>query len=220
MMTRAENDKSRTQPSKASGTTTFRAEIDSREQLIADAAAGPIITNAIVLGQFIKGTVGEIQVDAITAALAKSAVRVHDKNFTQVEGILSSQAFVLNTMFGDLSRRSVNNLDAGYLEAGAMYLKLALKAQNQCRMTLETLSNSNIKNPPVVYARQANISSGPQQVNNGTSPASRTTKTENLPNKLLEQSDEQAMDTGTAGTPGRSNPAMATVGKGNRATDG
>ena len=38
-------------------------------------------------------------------------------------------------------------------------MKLALKAQNQCRMTLETLAA--IKNPPVIYARQANFANGP-----------------------------------------------------------
>jgi len=40
-----------------------------------------------------------------------------------------------------------------------------LKAQSQCRATLEALAA--IKNPPIVYARQANIAAGPQQVNNG-----------------------------------------------------
>ncbi|MDN8616544.1 hypothetical protein [Variovorax ginsengisoli] len=46
---------------------------------------------------------------------------------------------------------------------GAMetYARLAMKAQCQCRTTAE------MKNPPVVFARQANISNGPQQLNNG-----------------------------------------------------
>jgi hypothetical protein len=42
-------------------------------------------------------------------------------------------------------------------------MRMALKAQSQCRQTLETLAT--IKNPPVVFARQANIAQGPQQVN-------------------------------------------------------
>jgi hypothetical protein len=44
-------------------------------------------------------------------------------------------------------------------------MRVALKAQNQCRMTLETLAT--VTNPRVVYAKQANIANGPQQVNNG-----------------------------------------------------
>jgi hypothetical protein len=44
-------------------------------------------------------------------------------------------------------------------------MRLALKAQSQSRATVETLAA--IKNPPVVYARQANFAAGHQQVNNG-----------------------------------------------------
>jgi hypothetical protein len=51
-----------------------------------------------------------------------------------------------------------------YIDAADRYMRLALKAQGQCRATLETLAA--IKNPPVVIARQANVSHGPQQINN------------------------------------------------------
>jgi hypothetical protein len=60
-------------------------------------------------------------------------------------------------------------------------LRLALKAQTQCRATVETLAT--MKNP-VVFAKQANIAHGPQQINNNegsvgglevsTIPANRT----------------------------------------------
>ena len=44
-------------------------------------------------------------------------------------------------------------------------LTLALKAQAQCRSTLEALAE--IKNPrPVQFVKQANMTTGPQQVNN------------------------------------------------------
>jgi hypothetical protein len=43
-------------------------------------------------------------------------------------------------------------------------MRYGLRAQAQCRATLETLAA--IKNPPTVFARQANIANGPQQVNN------------------------------------------------------
>jgi hypothetical protein len=42
------------------------------------------------------------------------------------------------------------------------FTRLALKAQGQCRATIETLAL--MKNPPTVFARQANIAHGPQQV--------------------------------------------------------
>jgi hypothetical protein len=43
-------------------------------------------------------------------------------------------------------------------------MRLALKAQGQCRATLETLAV--LKNPPTVFAKQANIAAGAQQVTN------------------------------------------------------
>ena len=60
------------------------------------------------------------------------------------------------------------NMDE-YIEATERYMRLALKAQGQCRATLETLAA--IKNPPVVFARQANFANGPQQVNNNPTRA-------------------------------------------------
>jgi len=75
------------------------------------------------------------------------------------------------------------NVGEGYLEATETYLKLALRAQSQCRSTWEAVSA--IKNPPVIgYAKQANFGVN-QQVNN-----SRTGETENPPTKLSGGQDE------------------------------
>jgi hypothetical protein len=95
---------------------------------------------------------------------------------------------------------------------------MAMKAQNQCRITLETLSA--IKNPPIVYAKQANIAHGPQQVNNEGAGTSRAEQSSNSPNKLLEQSNEIPMDTGAPGATGGSNSAMATWDEIDGASDG
>jgi hypothetical protein len=78
--------------------------------------------------------------------------------------MLNAQAVALNSIFAEMSRRAALNMGQ-YPEATERYLRLAMKAQSQCRTTLETLAA--IKNPPVVYAKQANIAHGPQQVNNG-----------------------------------------------------
>jgi hypothetical protein len=121
------------------------------------------------------------------------------------------QANVLNGMFADLSKPAASNRSEGYFEASQTYLKLAFKAQNQARMTLETLST--IKNPPVVYAKQANIANGPQQVNNGTAVPLRAKENQNQPNKLLEAAHEQHMDTGASTASGASDKAMATLGE-------
>ena len=92
-------------------------------------------------------------------------------------------------------------------------MKCALRAQSQCRATLETLAT--IKNPPV-FAKQANIARGPQQVNNGPMPAadpSRARETQNEPNRLLGQQHGERLDTLTAGAASGTHPAMATLGE-------
>jgi hypothetical protein len=49
--------------------------------------------------------------------------------------------------------------EEGWFPNYEAHARLALKAQSQCRATIETLAA--IKNPPVVVARQANIAQGP-----------------------------------------------------------
>lgn len=51
------------------------------------------------------------------------------------------------------------------------FMRLGLRAQSQCRATLEALAA--IKNPPIIYAKQANVTSGPQQINNGIAAPSQ-----------------------------------------------
>jgi hypothetical protein len=75
---------------------------------------------------------------------------------------------------------------------------------------------AQIKNPPMVFARQANIAQGPQQVNNGMMPAGEPRaggKNENTPNKLSRGGNNELLpDTGAPGAAVGSDPAMATVG--------
>jgi hypothetical protein len=111
-------------------------------------------------------------------------------------------------------RRVFHALNMGeYIEASEKYMRLALKAQAQCRATIETIAT--LKNPPVVFARQANISAGPQQVNNG--PATRAEVSSNRPNELLEQSHEPRMDPGAPRQAGSSDPALVPVEASHRA---
>jgi hypothetical protein len=207
-------------PSKGNGpdkVTVAVREGDDTALKAAEAMTGPYIPAAIATSAFTRGTIGELELDKIVTAMVESAKRVKQGDMRDVEAILMSQATALNSMFADLVNRSANNRNAGYFDASQAYLKMAFKAQNQCRMTLETLST--IKNPPVVYARQANIAHGPQQVNNGTAVPSHAEKFGKPPNELLEHGNEQRLDTGTAGAAGSSNQAVEAVGEVNGAKD-
>jgi len=154
---------------------------------------------------------GPTDLTATHHAITTLVERVHSGDMRDVETTLVAQAAALNHLFTELSRRAALNMGE-YLGAAETYMRLALRAQNQSRMTLETLSA--IKNPPVVFAKQANIAHGHQQVNNGeASLAVRAPETSNRQTELLEPSHAKPewLDAGAsrATTPGH--PTMATV---------
>ncbi|MDQ3245389.1 MAG: hypothetical protein M3Q52_00570, partial [Pseudomonadota bacterium] len=179
----------------------------SRERSLADTALHPAVNAAATVLCFAKGTFGPLGITETAEALTDNVIAVKAGNLSGPEAMLVSQAHSLDAIFTELARRSAINMGE-YIDASEKYMRLALKAQAQCRATIETLAA--LKNPPVVIARQANISSGPQQVNNGTSPP-RVGNPDNRPNELLEQQHEQRLDPGAPQTSGRGDPQMVPV---------
>jgi len=98
----------------------------------------------------------------LIAELRSQSAEVQRGNLAQAEAMLINQATALQSLFARLVERGMRCDGAQAFETN---LRIDLRAQSQCRATLETLSA--IKNPPVIFAKQANITSGPQQVNNG-----------------------------------------------------
>jgi hypothetical protein len=97
-----------------------------------------------------------------------------------------------------MARRAAMNMNE-HVSATEAYMLMALKAKNQVRLTLETINN--VKRPPGVIARQANISSGHQQVNN-VLVEPKGADLQNMPNQLSEVVDELYQDARTQGTQG------------------
>jgi hypothetical protein len=134
---------------------------------------------------------------------------------SSVEAMLMSQAAALDAMFHTLVYRSAKNAQEGFREASDQYLRLALKAQGNCRATLLTLSE--VKNPrTVAFIKQANLANGPQQVNNGTAvpaPApARAQETSNPANKLLEANPSERLEFGATAAAGGANQELETLG--------
>jgi hypothetical protein len=149
----------------------------------------------------------EVDVVAVHHAMVAVATNAKDGYLGDAETILMAEAVSLNAMFANLARLAhatqlVDQFDR--------YLRLAFKAQNQCRATLETLAM--MKNPPV-FAKQANITAGPQQVNNGViNPGvARAGISESAPNKLLEAHGDR-LDDLAAGSAGKGDSTMEAVG--------
>lgn len=188
-----------------------------------DMAAQGLLSNASLVVRYAASEQGELSLTDMVASLKDTGDAVNRGDLQGVEQMLSAQAISLNAIFGELARRSALNMGT-YLDPAERYMRLALKAQGQCRATLETLAA--IKNPPVVFARQANISNGPQQVNNGApstersstrahAPAQACGESGNQSNELLEdmRNGSTALDFGAARAATRSNQVLAPVGK-------
>ena len=157
----------------------------------------------------------DMDLPGLMAILREQGEAVNAGNLAQAEAMLMNQATALQTVFARLVERGMACTDIAPFEAN---LRMGLRAQSQCRATLETLAA--IKNPSsVAFVRQANIAHGPQQVNNGTPAPSRPQENEIAPNRLLEAQDGQRLDTGTASTPGAANQELETVGAFNRSKD-
>lgn len=107
---------------------------------------------------------------SLVELLKQQNARIAADDMTPAESMLMNHAAVLEQAFTTLMARAFNN-SGQTLEN---YLRLALRCQNQARASLETLSK--VKNP-VVIAKQLNVASGHQQVNNHA-PARRKKRAE------------------------------------------
>src|ERR1017187_3208182 len=193
-----------------------------RGTLLAQTVLRPSVQAAATLQKW-SGIASELELMALIEELSRQAKTVNGGDMTRVEAILMIQSRTLDAIFNNLARRSAANAGE-YLGACETYMRLALKAQTQCRATLETLAT--IKNPqPVAFVRQANIAHGRQQVNNesfetNTRARARAEDSENQQSKQLEQQHGERLECGTTGEAVGSDPAMATVGTIDRTENG
>lgn len=175
----------------------------------------PATAAASVIAPFSKPSIPDINSDALVTKLHESMKP--DAYKEQSLAMLYGQAMALQAIFVGLSRGAAKH---DSLQSHESFMKLALKAQNQCRMTLESLAT--VQNPPVIYAKQANFANGPQQVVNNEGPAhpaTPTAKPETAQNQLLEESHGKRLDCGAQAKAGGADPLMETVGEVHRPQD-
>jgi hypothetical protein len=126
----------------------------------------PSITTAkVIKGHYHKDE--DVSTWLLADELQKKSKAIIDGDMAAIEDLLITQAYALNTVFSESLRTAalvgVPHPD-GMRKIKDSFGKMGLKAQAQCRATLETLAN--IKNPPhLAFVRQQNIAYQ-QQVNN------------------------------------------------------
>lgn len=131
--------------------------------IMANISLSPLSTAAHTACLFSHGTFGEIDKAEAVAVIVGQVDKVHKGDMQGVESMLVAQAYALNSVFTEMMRKAViiKETHAGLLE---VYVRMALKAQTQCRATLETLAN--VKNPRVTNFVQQQNNAHQQQVNN------------------------------------------------------
>ncbi|MBK7025403.1 MAG: hypothetical protein IPH41_18650 [Sulfuritalea sp.] len=102
----------------------------------------------VILASSPKGLAEEIDAPTFLATLREQAAAVQEGDMSHAEAMLITQATALQSLFVRLAERGLSQEHMPNLEG---FMRLALRAQSQCRATLETLAA--IKNPPIV--RQA-----------------------------------------------------------------
>lgn len=182
---------------------------------ICEVALRPEVNAAFAIERY-STQVSNLNLTALVSELKLQSDRVQQGDLARGENMLVAQAHTLDAIF---TRLVCQALDAPGLDRQEIVLRLAFKAQAQCRTTLETLAG--IKNPqPVAFVRQANISAGPQQINNAApscKPA-RARKYKKPQNKLLEADNGKRLDIRSTGATVFADPELETVGKVDRSS--
>lgn len=183
----------------------------TRDKLISELVLGGLCTNAGLVTKFGADALGEISLMDSIATLKEKCVKTASGDLSHLEELLTAQAYSLDIMFCSMASRAKLNIGQ-YPDAANKYMNLALRAQSQCRSTVEALAE--IKNPrPYIQNNKAQY----QQVNNGVhagteKPLAHGEEKPKTTNKLLEDNTHEWMDTGTQSTTSEINQNMETVG--------
>jgi hypothetical protein len=198
------------------------AKAGDEQRVWAETILKPNITAALTLKLFTK-QLNDIDapITELTEELARQSELVSAGNLQRCEAMLISQAQTLDTIFNSLAVRSGRNMNE-YSHTADLYMRLALKAQSQCRSTIEAIAE--MKNPkPIAFVKQANIAAGNQQVNNGdnrTVRAGACARGNEIPqNKILRDTQHETLDIGSTRATSGINPAMEALEAIDRAAD-
>ena len=196
---------------------------DTQSQALAKLATNSVLS-AVTLKRY-SNAGDDLEVADLVTEMRKAGGEVVAGDMGRVERMLVNQAITLDAIFNNMAQRSGKQDSFKGIE---VLMRLALKAQAQARSTAEALAL--LKNP-MPYIKQANMTTGPQQVNNtyagtpshsgiqsgGTLEHSARAQagagnSRSEPNKLLEADHGQRLDIGAQAAAGRANQKLETVG--------
>ena len=134
---------------------------DETAERIAKLAVSPEMSSqrVVAASEREQGLDQHLDIPRLMAVLKAESERLSEGKSEDVGPILANQALALQSLFSRLTERALSQSHMSNIET---FMRLALRAQSQCRATLETLSSLN--KAPTVFAQQANVATD-QQIN-------------------------------------------------------
>jgi hypothetical protein len=134
----------------------------SKEEALAEFNSKSDFLSTAVKESFDIGLGDDFSFQSTMQVLEKTITQIQSGDLSKIEEMYISQAVALEAMFTSLARRAKAQEQLLQYET---HMRFALKAQNQCRATLQALVQ--LKQPSnTTFVKQANIAQGHQQVNN------------------------------------------------------
>ena len=133
----------------------------SKERNLADVSLDPAASGMAAARLFIAGSFGERDSTELYLSLSDKGNAAASGDLTHYKIMLAAQADTLNSVFTELARRAALNMGE-YISATEIYMRLALKAQAQCKANIEALDR--LSNGRVQTVRHVHVNEGGQAV--------------------------------------------------------
>ncbi len=186
---------------------------ESAGRVIAEAVLGGMVGNASAALSFASHLNADVDLTECVGVVEREISAVNKGDLNKLEGMLTAQAIVLNAIFNNYAKKA---LASEYVSQLDLNMRIALKAQAQCRTTVEAIGE--IKFPKsATFIRQQNVANQ-QQVNNGVDALAHVNPNSCL-NGLLTGAVDAKLEQRGAGAASSNDSPVAAVGQINRAKD-
>lgn len=157
-------DKDAPRPPKANEYLVEAGEGEDRDMLLGRLALEPGVRHASLAAGYASGMFGdshETPIKTRVAILGDAAREARAGGKGMSSDILMTQAMVLDTMFTELAARAATSMGRN-LEVTDRYMRLALKAQANCRSTIEALAK--LHQPREQVVKHVHVNEGGQAI--------------------------------------------------------
>jgi hypothetical protein len=133
----------------------------SEERRFADISLDPAAHAMSATRLFNKGSFGEQHTTELFVSLMDKGKAAAAGDLSHQKAMLAAQADTLNSVFTEMARRAALNMGE-YIGATETYMRLGLKAQAQCRATIEALDR--LSSGRVQTVKHVHVNEGGQAV--------------------------------------------------------